>query len=92
MSTLNTTKGKIGKISKNIIEKTNSSLPEKLRYQQQKNTNVVIKWFKDINNQDSSRFMLIQIKYFHPSITGETLNAAIGFAQMYTINSNDTYE
>ena len=61
---------------------------KKLKYQQWKSINAVIKWFKDINNKDSSKFIQMDIKDFYPSITEETLDAAIIFAQMNTSISN----
>ena len=64
-------------------------LLEKLKYQQWKNTNAVIKWFKDINNRDNSKFIQIDIKDIYPSITKETLDAAILFAHANTKISND---
>ena len=57
-----------GKISKNIIEKINVSLLEKLKYQQWKNTNAVIKWLEDINNKDNPKFIQMDIKDIYPSI------------------------
>ena len=58
-----------GKISKNIIEKINVSLLEKLKYQQWKNINAVIKWLEDINNKDNPKFIQMDIKDNYPSIT-----------------------
>ena len=58
-----------GKISKNIIEKINVSLLEKLKYQQWKNINAVIKWLADINNKDNPKFIQMDIKDIYPSIT-----------------------
>ena len=58
-----------GKISKNIIEKINVSLLEKLKYQQWKNINAVIKWLEDINNKDNPKFIQVDIKDIYPSIT-----------------------
>ena len=58
-----------GKISKNIIEKINVSLLEKLKYQQWKNINAVIKWLEDINNKDNPKFIQMDIKDIYPSIT-----------------------
>ena len=61
-------KSGIGKINKNIIKKINSLLLEKLKYQQWKNTNAVIKCFKDISNKGNSKFLQMDIKDFYPSI------------------------
>ena len=52
-------------------------------------TNAVIKLLKDINNKDSFKFIKMTIKDFYSSITKETLNAAIVFAQTNTNISND---
>ena len=86
---VNPAKSEIGKISKNITGKINISLLEKLKYQQWKNTNAVIKRFKDINNKDNSKFIQIDIKDYYPSITKEALDAAIVFAKTNINISND---
>ena len=64
-------------------------LLEKLKYQQWKNTNAVIKWFKDTNNRDNSKFIQIDIEDIYPSITKETVDPAILFAHANTKISND---
>ena len=64
---INPAKSKIGKISYNVTEKINSLLLEKLEYQQWKNTNTVVKFFKNINNKDNSKFIQMDIKDFYPS-------------------------
>ena len=64
-------------------------LLEKLKYQQWKNTNAGIKWFKDTNNRDNSKFIQIDIEDIYPSITKETVDPAILFAHTNTKISND---
>ena len=54
---INPAKSEIGQISKHITEKINSSLLEKLIYQQWKNSKAVKKWFKDIKNKGNSQFI-----------------------------------
>ena len=60
-------------------------LLEKLKYQQWKNNDAVIKWPKGVKNKENSKF----IKDFYSSITEETLDAAIAFAQTNTNVSNN---
>ena len=59
-------------------------LLEKLKY-----TDTVIKWFNDISTKDNSKFFQMDIKDFYPSITEETLDAAIVFEQTNTNISNE---
>lgn len=52
---LNPAKSGIGKRSKNIIEKINASLREKLLYQKLKNTNIVKKQFEGVGKKGNCK-------------------------------------
>ena len=87
---INPAKNETGKISKFIVENINNRIRINLNLQQWKNTGDVIKWFKQIKNKNSYKFMVFDIKDFHPSITETLLKKAIFFAQQHTnINKSD---
>ena len=82
---INPAKCENGKITKNIIEKITSLLLDKIEVSKCKNTNAVIKWFKDISNIDKYKFIQMGTKYVCPSITEES----IAFLQVNNNISND---
>ena len=41
-------------------------------------------WFKNTTDKKHCKFIQLDIKEFYPSITGETLNKALDFAENYT--------
>ena len=55
-----------------------------MNYNQWKNTDNVINWFKNITDKKHCKFIQLDIKEFYPSITEETLNKALDFAANYT--------
>ena len=55
-----------------------------MNYNQWKNTYNVINWFKIITDKKHCKFIQLDIKEFHPSITEETLNKALDFAADHT--------
>ena len=77
---INPAKNEFGRISKSIIERINKTIRENLQLNQWKNTDNVLKWFKNIPNKSNCKFMVFNIKDFYPSITEKLLNAAIRFA------------
>ena len=68
----NPAKSEIGRISKVISDKINSSLIKQLKVNQWKNTQNVIEWFTKIEEESNHKFIMFDIKDFYPSIR-ETL-------------------
>ena len=63
------------------FKNVNKKLLFDLIYNQWKNTNDGIHWFSNINENPNCKFMQLDMKEFHPSISEETLNKAINFAK-----------
>ena len=81
---INPSKTELGRISKIILDRINKELLSKLNYNQWKNTDNVINWFKNITDKIHCKFIQLDIKEFYPSITEETLNKALDFAATFT--------
>ena len=80
---INPTKSEIGKISKNILDRINSTIAKKHNLNQWKNTTAVINWFKSIENKQQFSFICFDIEEFYPSINQDLLNKALDFASNY---------
>ena len=80
---INPTKSEIGKISKNILDRINSTIAKKHNLNQWKNTTAVINWFKSIENKQQFNFICFDIEEFYPSISQDLLNKALDFASNY---------
>ena len=80
---INPTKSEIGKISKNILDRINSTIAKKRNLNQWKNTTAVINWFKSIQNKQQFSFICFDIEEFSPSISQDLLNKALDFASNY---------
>ena len=78
---INTSKNKIGRVSKHVLNHINRELVSKLSVNEQKNTKGVISWFKNINNKRLYKFLQFHINYFYPSIKETLLHEAIQFAK-----------
>ena len=87
---LNPCKSELGRISKDILQKVNSSLRTQLGANQWQNSSQVIEWFKNIDDKSSYTFTTFDVKEFYPSITETLLRKAINFAKRHTdIESKD---
>ena len=62
-------KNELGKLSKQLVEKINSDIIEKLQLNQWRNTNAVLKLFNNITDKSNCSFIQFDIKEFYPSIT-----------------------
>ena len=79
---INPAKNKIGRISKVILDKINSSLIEYSKVNQWKNTQSVIEWFMKIEEKSNHKFIFVfNIKDIYPSIKETILIKAINFAE-----------
>ena len=80
---INPSKTAIGKISKQIIDKINSSILEKGKVNQWKNTPSVIEWYCNIKQKDQCSFVVFDIEHFYPSVSEKLLDKAILFAKSH---------
>ena len=87
---INPCKSEFGKISKQLLEKTNNQLFEKLNVNQWRDTNKVVDWFLNLKDKQNSRFIQLDIKDFYPSVTERTLDKAISFAPEHTTITAET--
>ena len=65
---INPTKSEIGKISKKILERINTEIRLKTKFNQWINTNDVIAWYDKIENKAKHSFICFDIVEFYPSI------------------------
>ena len=77
-------KNELGKLSKQLVEKINSDIIEKLQLNQWRNTNAVLKLFNNITDKSNCSFIQFDIKEFYPSITENVLHQASKFAKQHT--------
>ena len=78
---INPSKNELGKVSKQILENINKRVVNALHINQWKDTAQVIRWFESIENKNDCSFVQLDIKEFYPSISENTLDRAIEFAQ-----------
>ena len=77
-------------MSKQLVEKLNSDIIEKLQLNQWRNTDAVLKWFNDITAKCNCSFIQFDIKEFYRSITENILHETFKFAKQHThIGKND---
>ena len=81
---INPTKTEIALISKQILDRINTSILRETQLNQWKNTTSVIEWFEKIRVRRSTTFLIFDIVSFYPSISKDLLQKAIQFAQNYT--------
>ena len=86
---INPCKSEIGKISKQILDRINTSIRESTPLQQWRNTKDAITWFNQIENKRTHSFITFDICDFYPSITPNLLQIALEFAANYTTITSD---
>ena len=80
---INPSKSNIGKISKSILDKLNQNLRNKLQFNQWKNSENVIDWFKKIEKKNNYVFIKFDIAEFtHLSLN---LSFELQFASQKTM-------
>ena len=89
---INPTKGELGKVSKQILEKIVGKVKAQTRYLQWMNTVSVIQWFKKLEDKKSYSFINFDIVNFYPSITENLLKNAINWAATLVPISDDEKE
>ena len=86
---LHPAKNKLGRISKSILDKINTSLRHLIKVNQWKDTSEVIEWLKNIGKKQKHKFILFDIKDFYPTITKDLLTKCLKFAEEKVQLSND---
>ncbi len=88
---INPAKSEIGRISKKILEKINTTIRNTTSLNQWKNSLSVINWFNNVQDKQQHTFIIFDIENFYPSITEDLLKNALSFAKTYcTIPDKDT--
>eukprot|EP00794_Sanderia_malayensis_P012450 gene12450-biopygen9924 len=88
---INPAKSEIGRISKQILERVNSTIRNTTALNQWKNSLSVIDWFNKIQDKQQHTFIIFDIENFYPSITEDLLKNALSFAKTYCkITDEDT--
>ena len=80
---INPSKTDIGKISKQILDKVNTSILEKTKVNQWKITSSVIEWYYNIKRKDQCWFVVFDIEGFYPSISEKLLHKAVLFVKSH---------
>ena len=80
---INPAKTDIGKISKKLLDKVNTSIKSKTDLNQWRNTAEVLKWFHDVD-KTKAKFIQFDIESYYPSITEQLLMKSIQFAKKHT--------
>ena len=63
---------------------------ESNKFNQWKNTDIAIEWFKSIENKGENSLIIFDIESFYPSISPELFNESIDFAKsIHNIPDND---
>ena len=80
---INPAKTDIGKISKKLLDKVNTSIKSKTDLNQWRNTAEVLKWFHNVD-KTKAKFIQFDIESYYPSITEQLLLKSIQFAKKHT--------
>ena len=92
---VNPAKNELGRITKSILDRINTSLRNLIKLNQWKNTREVVEWFKNITNKQKHKFIVFDIKDFYPTITKDLLTKCLKFAeekvQIYNDNKKIIY-
>ena len=81
---INPSKSNIGIISKNILDRINNELREKLKINQWKSSKEVLKWFNNLEDKKNLKFLKFDVEQFYPSITKSLMSNAINMAKLHT--------
>ena len=81
---INPCKSNIGKITKQILDKTNCHIKTVLDLELLENTASAIKWFENIKDKTKKQLIQIDIVDYYPSIDEQLFQKAINFAEKTT--------
>ena len=84
---INPAKSEIGKANKLFIENINAKVRELPSVNQWRDSDAVIKWFKNVKNKSKSIFMQFDIEEFYPSISKDLLLKAIDYTNVLLISA-----
>ncbi|KAL9977640.1 hypothetical protein ACROYT_G015069 [Oculina patagonica] len=82
-------KSEIGKISKQILDRVNTTITNHLSLNQWKNTRAVLDWFNGIEHKERYTFIAFYVVDFYPSISVDLISAALQFASSYVNITDD---
>jgi hypothetical protein len=86
---INPAKSDLGKVSKSILSRIVTSLREKTKLNQWKNSFSVIDWFKKLNDKETLSFLMFDIVEFYPNITEDLLKKALEYAKNHVNISHE---
>ena len=87
---INPSKSEIGKNQYIILDKVNKVVIESTKLNQWKNTDIVIKWFKEMNYKRKTSFIIFDIESFYSSISPDLFSKRIDLAKsIHKITDND---
>ena len=82
-------KNELGRSSKPILDRINTSILNLIKLNQWKDTCEVTEWFKNIGHKQIHKFILFDIKDFYPTITKDLLTKYLKFAEEKVQISDD---
>ena len=89
---INPAKNNLGLISKQILDRINSTIRSKTNSNQWRNTRSVIDWFSNIREKNRHSFLVFDIVDFYPSISDELLKLSLAYAKQHTTISEEDVE
>ena len=89
---INPAKNNLGLISKQILDRINSTIRSKTNSNQWRNTRSVIDWFSNIREKNRHSFPVFDIMDFYLSISDELLKLSLAYAKQHTTISEDDVE
>ena len=81
---INPSKPHLGKISKQILDRVNKDLKEKLMVNQWRSTAEVLEWFSSLDKKEELKFVQFDIESYYPSISQKLLQKALKLAREHT--------
>ena len=89
---INPSKSEMGRVSKSILDRINTSIRTKLHVNQWRSTDSVLKWFTDLNEKSKLTFLLFDIVDYYPSISEELLDKSLKWAKQFITIQETEYE
>ncbi|PIK43238.1 hypothetical protein BSL78_19929 [Apostichopus japonicus] len=88
---INPSKSEMGRVSKHMLDRINTSLRKRLQVNQWRSTPAVLEWFSALKDKAHLTFMIFDIVDFYPSITKELLSKSLTWARQYTPIQDTVY-
>ena len=89
---INPTKSELGRVSKQMLDRINTEIRTKTKFNQWTNTTSVIEWFKNLPDKDTLTFVVFDIVDFYPSISQELLSTCLNWAKRFTAITSIEHE